>query len=346
MKLPNGYGSVHKLSGNRRKPYIAKKTIGFNEDGTQIYKSIGYYETREDGLQALAIYNNAPYNIDLRNITFSELYNKWLDRKNIKIENEEMSDNSLKIYKNVYKNHCNSLHNTIFINIKSYDIQRIIDNCNYGFTIKRYIKSLCGQLFTYASQLDIPVNKNYADFVEVGKNEKSTLHKNISENDIKYLWLNKDIMDVDLALILIYTGLRPSELLTIKTTNVFINERYMIGGGKTKAGTNRLIPIHEKIVPLIEKYLHKESTYLIATDRCLSLTYASFKERWDKAMKTMHMEYLPYDCRHSCATRLDNVKANKVCTKLILGHKIKDITDGVYTHKNIKQLVETINLFQ
>ena len=31
MKNPNGYGTVVKLSGNRRKPYAVRKTIGFNE---------------------------------------------------------------------------------------------------------------------------------------------------------------------------------------------------------------------------------------------------------------------------------------------------------------------------
>lgn len=29
MKLPNGYGSVTKLSGNRRKPYLARVTLGW-----------------------------------------------------------------------------------------------------------------------------------------------------------------------------------------------------------------------------------------------------------------------------------------------------------------------------
>ncbi len=28
-KLPNGYGSVYKLSGNRRKPWVAAKTFGW-----------------------------------------------------------------------------------------------------------------------------------------------------------------------------------------------------------------------------------------------------------------------------------------------------------------------------
>lgn len=346
MKLPNGYGSVYKLSGNRRKPYVATKTIGFKENGQQILKPIGYYETREQGLQALALYNNAPYNIDLKNITFMELYNKWLERKNIKIEKEEMADNSLKLYINACKNHCTPLHNKIFVSIKTTDIQDLIDNCSYGFTIKKYIKGLCNQLFEFASQLDIPINKNYAEFVELGKEEKSTLHINIKESDIKLLWENLHIEDVDLALILIYTGLRPNELLKIKKENVFLHKRYMIGGSKTKSGKNRIIPIHEKIVPLIENRLQNNSSYLIASTRDMSFTYVSFKERWDKMINKIGLSYLPYDCRHSCATRLDNVKANKICIKLILGHKIQDITDGVYTHKNINQLVETINLLQ
>lgn len=32
MKLPNGFGSVYKLSGNRRNPYVAKKTKGWEID--------------------------------------------------------------------------------------------------------------------------------------------------------------------------------------------------------------------------------------------------------------------------------------------------------------------------
>ena len=32
MRLPNGYGSVYKLSGKRRKPFIVKKTLGYHVD--------------------------------------------------------------------------------------------------------------------------------------------------------------------------------------------------------------------------------------------------------------------------------------------------------------------------
>lgn len=65
MKNPNGYGSVVKLSGNRRNPYAVRKTIGFNEKGHPIYVFIGYTPTREEGLVMLAKYNSNIYIVTL-----------------------------------------------------------------------------------------------------------------------------------------------------------------------------------------------------------------------------------------------------------------------------------------
>ena len=56
-RLPNGYGSVCKLSGNRRRPYIVKKTVGFDARGYPIYNIVGYAATKEEGLEMLSAYN-------------------------------------------------------------------------------------------------------------------------------------------------------------------------------------------------------------------------------------------------------------------------------------------------
>ena len=40
-KLPNGYGSVYKLSGNRRKPWVAAKTFGWILVETADFKNRG-----------------------------------------------------------------------------------------------------------------------------------------------------------------------------------------------------------------------------------------------------------------------------------------------------------------
>ena len=50
MRLPNGFGSVYKLSGNRRKPYAVSITMGFDRKGRQVRKIVGYAESRSEGL--------------------------------------------------------------------------------------------------------------------------------------------------------------------------------------------------------------------------------------------------------------------------------------------------------
>ena len=68
MKLPNGYGSVTKLSGNRRKPYLARVTLGWITDeqtGKTVQNRVplGTFKTKKEALQALAEYGANPYDI-------------------------------------------------------------------------------------------------------------------------------------------------------------------------------------------------------------------------------------------------------------------------------------------
>ena len=52
MKNSNGYGTVYKMHGNRRRPYIAAITI--NNEGKRKRKALGYYASRSDALAALS----------------------------------------------------------------------------------------------------------------------------------------------------------------------------------------------------------------------------------------------------------------------------------------------------
>lgn len=81
MKLPNGYGSVVNLGKRRRKPYAARITVGWTEDGKQKKKYLGYYKTRQEAMKALADYNENPFDLATREVTFAELYEKWLTLK-------------------------------------------------------------------------------------------------------------------------------------------------------------------------------------------------------------------------------------------------------------------------
>lgn len=87
-----------------------------------------------------------------------------------------------------------------------------------------------------------------------------------TKEEIKLLWDNlelcvpfngRDICPVDTILIMIYTGMRPEELLKVKNEDIHLEERYIMVCD-SKNGSKRIVPIHEDIYPLIKK--RKETT--------------------------------------------------------------------------------------
>lgn len=60
-------------------------------------------------------------------------------------------------------------------------------------------------------------------------------------------------------------------------------------------------------------------------------------------MKKINTKHTTHDCRHTCATLMDNTEVNENAKRKILGHVTGDVTDTVYTHKNLKQLRKAIN---
>ena len=348
MKLPNGYGGVVKLSGKRRNPYCARKTIGWEitEDGRskQIVVPIGYFPTREKALQGLASYNENPYDINSDTITFEEVYQKWSDKKY-----SEISRDNANGYKSAYKS-CASLQKLRFKELRVTHLQDTIDSSGKNYPSLKKLRSLLNQMYEFAIKNDI-TEKDYSQYLEIGKKgDSKIIHRPFEDNEIQKLWENVDKLDyVDTVLITIYTGMRPSEMLKLEINNVHLNEGYMIGGIKTEAGINRIIPINHKIMPLIQKRydyaLSVGSKFLIPNFKNEEMKYSNYKrEKYDNIMEQLNMTHLPHDGRHTCATLLDRAGANKVAIKRILGHSSPDVTDKVYTHKDIHDLLEAIEL--
>lgn len=342
MRNPNGYGSIYKLSGKRRRPYIVRKTAGWemvNGKLKQLYETLGYYATRPEAIKALADYNTNPYSIDSVSVTFKELYEKLMTRKSDKI-----SSSNIKGYSMAF-NICSSMHDLRFVDIRTDHMQKIIDSCGKGYDTLRKVKVLFNQLYDYAMENDV-VSKSYADYVKLPENEEESARIPFSEDEIKVLWNNLDSMDfIDTVLIMIYTGLRIGELLIVKNSDIKIDERYLRGGIKTAAGKNRIIPINKKILPLLQNRMNSDNEYLIINSFGKKMKYDNFKrEKWERLMSDLKMKHNPHDCRHTCATLLDNAGANKLSIKRILGHASSDITDKVYTHKDIEELKKAIDL--
>lgn len=334
MKLPNGFGSVYRLSGKRRKPWIAVITIGFDDNGKQIRKAIGCSETKAGAIQLLVEYHKNPYDIDVGKLTFEEIFYKWFDWKFDKKEDLSTKKKSMSRYQNAFK-YFKDFHKKQFVDINMFVVQDIIDKCEYGYSIKSDIKSLYCQLYDYGKLFNLPLCNLVKKNIKIGKYQKSDLHIPFTEEEIEILWNNVSVPNVDLILIGIYTGQRPGEL--VDPTEICIEDKYIISGIKTEAGIDRTIPLHEKIIPLyIKRFVENQKR----------LTYRQYRKLFKNIMELLGMSHTPHDTRHTFATRADQVKMNAICKKLILGHEIQDITDGVYTHKTIKDLLEAVNLLK
>lgn len=342
LRLPSGYGGVVKLKGNRRKPYQVRLTKGFTEEGKQIYMYLGYYAKRTEALEALAEYNSSPYDITRETITFSEVYKKWSNEHFKKV-----SSSSIERYSNAYRKYCKSLYKMRFKDIRLTHLQAVIDNCGMAHPTRASIKTLFNVLFSFAMKNDI-VDKDYAQYVDIGQREGKTNRKIFSQEEINELFKYVDTFEyLDTILIMIYSGLRIGELLDLRIKNIHLKDRYMVGGNKTEAGKNRIIPISKKTESFIKKYYetNKNKEFLIVNSFGRQMQYSNYRrEKFDNIMEKLRMDHRPHDTRHTFASLMDSAGANKLCIKRIMGHSSPDITDKVYTHKTIQELIEAIDL--
>lgn len=340
MRRANSTGGIIKLGGKRRKPWAVRVTAGWTDDGKQIFKYVSYHEKKTDARRALDAYNVNPYNIDVAKVTFEGIYTKWSESAYT-----TLSDSSVKTYKSAYK-HTTKLHSQCFRDLKTIHLQSVVDEVKSP-SMARMTKILFQQLYTYALENDI-VEKDYSQFVKLTakkeKKEKSTL----TDADIQTMW-NKvgEVPYADLIVILLYTGMRIGELLDMTKENVNLEARYMVGGNKTEAGKNRVIPIHKRIVPLIQKRIDEsESEYLFTNTLGKKLTYALFMSKyWGMILPHLEGQHSPHDTRHTFVSKMDSLGVNRIIIQKIVGHSNKDITD-IYTHKNLDELLEAVDLLE
>ena len=341
MKLPNGYGTVYKLSGNRRKPFIVRKTIGFDSNGKQTYSIIGYYETREAGLQALAAFNDNPYDIQLSRVTFAEIYKKWYNDT----FNDDSNRSTKRNYETAFK-HAATLHNMKMSDIRPHHMQQVLDECPGGYQTVKRVHTLFNQLYRWCLQHDC-IKRNYAENIKINVKYDPKPRDSFSSDEIKLLWDNvKNNQYISIILMLIYSGVRISELLDLKKENVHLEEQFFkVQASKTTSGI-RIVPIANKVLPFWKYFTEKsKSDYAVCTVEGQKLTYDNFKRRyWQPIMEQLNLKHTIHETRHTCISQFTMKNVNPTIIKKIVGHKsIMSLTEKVYTHIEIEELINAIN---
>lgn len=337
MRLPPNYGSVYKLKGNRRNPWVARVHKGKTEEGRPIREILGYFPNQKEALQTLADYHKSPETFANNKLTFKDVYDKLMPE-----HLEGKSDSLKRIYRSGY-NSFSDLHNMKFADVKAYHIEPIIKNIECSEGKKRHMVSLLSLMYKYALKMEITTvdrSKN----INIGKVKEKKDQKIYTELEIKRLWKDQGNLVADILLILLHSGMRISELLNMEKRNVYLNEGYMIGGSKTDAGMERIIPIHNNILPMIVKYYNKSTKHLIEKEDGNKLNYSSFKYIYVPYKEEKNLTNTVHQTRHTFITKLNEAGVDDYIIKLIVGHAQQDITKKVYTHVKVERLIEAVNL--
>ena len=348
MKLPNGYGTVKKMSGKRRRPYVVKKTVGWHYDEVkdkmiQDQMTIGYAATRAEGLQMLAEYNNNPFDLKASKVTFQEVYERWSKEKFPTI-----SHSNVKGYEASYKV-CGSLNNKVFRDMKLVDLQTVVDTCGKNYPTLKKLKSLFSQLYEYAMKNDI-CSKDYSEFVDIvkykDKNPDKRDHNKFTKEEIERLWTLAEDPHYQIVLMLIYNGCRISEFLDLKKEDVHLDEQYFdVIASKTENGL-RKVPIADKLLPFYKAWFDGSACeYLLHTPDQKHFDYRNYYDSYfTPLMEQLGFDHKPHDTRHTCISKLTEAHVDQTMIKKIVGHSgAMTLAERVYTHLDIETLVEAIN---
>ena len=339
MKNPNGFGTVYKLTGNRRKKWVARKTVSW-EDGKQKRVVVGYFESKKEAMEALGKFIYNPNS----KVTLDEVYEEW-SNYHFKKLSIRVAENTKYIYNAYFKEIKTMYIRDIEITTLQSFFSKLEESLSSA-SVKR-IKSIASMIFDYAVKKDI-IDKNIVKFVELKKFKAVKIKSQFSTDEIETLWNNKDMYLVDSVLILIYTGMRISELLNLKIEDISLENEYKVihvKASKTDAGI-RDIPISPLILQLITKNISVGKEYLFLNSKGNKFNYPAYRSAFKTLMEKLNMNHTVHECRHTTATLLSNAGADPTSIIKILGHTDYTLTSRVYTHKDKEQLDKAINLIQ
>lgn len=364
-RLPNGFGQISEIKNrNLRNPFRAMVTVGKTPDGKPICKPLkpeSYFATYNDAYAALVEYNKNPYDLE-PSITMQELYDKWLPEYEKTVKSTKSATSAWAYCSGVYK-------------MRVMDIRaRHVKGCmEEGVavirgkeqpptaTMKNQIKSLFNMLLDYALEYEL-VDRNYSrtfNLTEETVKEIQSVKKEhiaFTDEEMDLLWANASSKQgVDILLIQCYSGWRPQELGLLELKDVDLENWTFQGGMKTDAGENRVVPIHSRIQDLVlRKYQEAEalgSPYLLnwadpnnRNRKNLKLTYARYQKAFERIRDELKLNpnHRPHDGRTHFVTMAKRYGVDEYAIKYMVGHKISDITEKVYTRREFAWLREEI----
>lgn len=331
MRAPNGYGTVYKLSGKRRRPWVVRVTVGYtpNKNGglSPKVKYIGYYTTQKEAFAARDEYNKTkqpgyvPTFIELADIFEQEHF-------------PTIKEQTQRSYR-AARGKCSTIAFKAVSDITYTDLQEVVNAAKPS--TQAILRVYLNLVFKEALRREY-IDRNPAELLKVAKTEKSTIHYRFTSAEIRKLWTVADTPAGAFALLTIYTGARPSELLAAELTGDCLK----VASGKT-ANASRLIPVHEDAKDLLKFFPFPWATYsavLAPYKAALTSAGVLFYTNPETGKQATHK---PHDGRHTFATLWHEQRLNEGIRRYIQGHAQQGVGEQVYTHYDIDVIREELN---
>jgi len=243
------------------------------------------------------------------------------------------------------------IENLDYKDVKYEDLMGLFDHFDKlklsGKSIRRHISTLKG-FYKYLNANDIVLNNPF-NYVTLPKKE-SKLPRYLSYDELLEIFHNLEINDDydlrdRLILELMYaTGVRVSELVNIKVSDITLSNQSILVLGK--GSKERIVYYNNVCKKILDNYLKiyqnlnkKNSEYLILNFKGDKFTTQGISYVLNKIIKkiSFNKHITPHMLRHSFATHLLNNGCDLLTVQELLGHASISTT-GIYTHVTLDHI--------
>lgn len=320
-KRGNGQGTILELPNGK---YQAVVTLGYytDEDGKRHRRTRRQtFARKKDAVAAVPDLLNAKP-AEKKRITMKELYDRWLPT-------HRAGKSTLDCYKAAIR-YFSPLWHVPIADIDLDDLQECLDDCPHGKRTRQNMKAVCGLVYKYGiPRKVIPENLNLAQFLIV-EGEASARRASFTDAEIEAIKKAcGKIPHAEEVYILIYTGFRPSEYLSLTADSYDSTLQTLTGGAKTEAGRNRVVTLSPKIVPFVAA-LAASGGHLIKDPSGKPWTLKGWTEDVfypvleaagiSNPVENKRHKYTPHTCRHTFATLMKRVEGADKDKQELIGH--------------------------
>ena len=258
---------------------------------------------------------------------------KWLQEKNV-----EFSGSLTRFYIVSYKD---------FLSENSYKVNSINKKINSLHCFNKFLLNggFCKEQVVLPRKDKIKVASGSEQEVEVFSNKEV-------EEILFYLESKKSVSQRDkvVILLLLYTGLRVSELVGIKLENIdLLTMQIQVVG---KGGKFREVPLKSNVVDEVKKYIEQErrehslneSKFLMLTQRAGKLDRDTVNKILRKHGRQLNLVMKPHKFRHTFCTRLLNKGVPLSTVAKLAGHVSVNTTTSFYINTSREDKQNAVSL--